>query len=27
LEQATLVAKQLGVSIDEITRDREIVPE
>jgi hypothetical protein len=27
LAQATLVAQRLGVSVDEITRDREIVPE
>jgi hypothetical protein len=27
LEQATMVAKRLGVSVDEIVRDREIVPE
>ena len=27
LEQATMVAKLFGVSVDEITRDREIVSE
>jgi hypothetical protein len=27
LAQANMVAKRFGVSVDEITRDREIVPE
>jgi hypothetical protein len=27
LAEATLVAQRFGVSVDEITRDREIVPE